>query len=302
MNHRDIMHLVHSSPGSKILALIHTHTKTHGFLNGGEQEYWVKGGIVKQRNVKTNTVYYHPNITPGFFSETKTSYAPMSSKGFTWECHFVCEDTWIIEIAACDKAQKLNVGPDYKKLFEAAEENEKGVVFNHFRTPVETPDVIPTKDGKFIKLECENLDLLEQLKLVAAGRDRTGKEGQKLMVELIQTAKHLVRPGSLFPEAARMAMESGRLGDYCVKAFIADVPHETGLFAAMQLLEPILVAHTISKKGKIPAVMSPLGMMQTFRTVVTGAKMVNQVVRDKDKVGRALTNLEDALDDKIWGL
>jgi len=299
---RDIFHLVGNSPGSKILALIHSHTKDHGFLNGGEQEYWVKGGIVKQRNTKTGTVYYHPNITPKFFSETKTTWMPMSSKGFTWECHFVCDDTWIVEIAACDKAHKVKGGPDYRKMFEDAEQHEVYVRQHTEYAPLPVPNVLPTKDGKFIELQCENEELFDQLRLTAAGRKRTGKDGQKLMLELIQTAKHLVRPGSLFPEAARMQINTGHLGDYCVKAFIADVPHETGLHVAVELLEPVLTAHTVSKMGKIPKTISLFGMMQAFRTVVTGAKMVNQVVRDKDKVGRALTNLEDALDDKLWGI
>lgn len=298
----EIMHMLDASPGSKVLALIHTHKEKHGFLNEREQEYWVKGGMVKQRNCATGTCYFHPNITPFWFAEKKEHVLPGLNRGFSWECHLVCQDTWIIEIV---RSKPVWVAPanDFEKLFRDAEAAELGFKSENLCFDEEPPNVLPTSDGKFIELRAENVELVGKLRTQATGRSRVGKEGAKLMLDLINLAKHLTDPSAVFEGQSGLSIDRATLADHVVKAFISDVPRELALMGAVDMLSPMLRAHAAKKVGpKVARGMSPLALMQNFRLLVQGGIAVNKVVRHKDVVGAGLQALDDALDDRVWGL
>jgi hypothetical protein len=281
------------SPRRKALALIHTHTKTHGFLNEGEQEYWVRGNIVKQRNVSTNTTYCHPNITPFWFAENKQWYGD-DGKGFTWECHFVCQDTWIIEIVPCNKDE---FDDDFVNTWE--DEFELGV----FDTPAERKasvkpvTVLPTKNGRFIELDVCCEPLFTDLRRYAIGKPRAGLEGVQLMKDLITRGRNLVNPSSLFPDKPAMDCPDGAIYDHCLSAFVTDLERETNMMTCLDNLQGEIYKHSYRITGKRPppslASNDIVGTLKLLAKVGThGARLA----RSKNPVDAALSGLDKFLE------
>jgi len=287
--------------GSKALCLVHTHSGSHGKLNEGEQEYWVRGGIVKQKNVKTNTCYYHPNITPFWFREDKTWY-PDNTKGETgngiaWECHLVCEDTWIIEIVAADK-ERVDDGLEatWKALFDFHDDADKNDLMKGEPTP-EPIRILPSSDGKFVELRVTCIPLFEALRRQAAGKPRVGSDGRKLFDSLLGTAKHLNAPGELFPGKEGMPCEAQYLIDHVVSAWITDVSRESDIMQATELLRPAMFNHASKVRGGPK--LSNFTLSSLFDAVKAGvsvAMAANRVLRATDPIGSALTHLEGALE------
>jgi hypothetical protein len=293
---QQISRILHLSPGSKVLALIHRHDKSHGWINEGEQEYWVRGGIVKQRNVLTNTTYFHPNITPFWFREDKTYYPPCENLGFSWECHFVCEDTWIVEIVAADKSRQVDgTVEEWKRMFELDEEIE----LEHLKTrsgKAEPVVILPSDDGKFVELDVQSIPLFNVLRRQAAGKSRVGADGRRLYDSLLATSKHLVAPGALFPGLEPIICPDHLLVDHVISAFVTDVARERDIMAAVGLLSPVLVSHASSIRGG-PRLsrFTVSSVVEIVRAGVKSGLVLNRVVRATDVVGSALTHLDDAL-------
>jgi hypothetical protein len=304
----EISHLLSARRDSKILALIHSHTQAHGFLNDGEQEYWVKGGIVKQRNVRTNSAYYHKDITPFWFREQKSfnvNDLPAGSNdgfgvSFTWELHFVCQDTWIVEIVPFFPDEIDVEAVDYRMLFEAAEEEERLSRKAHHvqsHNVVEPVRVLPTSDGKFLSLDVVNMELFSALRRKAAGRDRRGKRGQELMRDLLSSAKHLIQPGALFPGQDGLDCPDHLLFDHVVSAFVTDVCHETDVMKAVSFLHPVLEEHAKAlHQGANFSKFTTFSLLSTVRAAVRGGIAANRIARSRDVVGSALEHIDSALD------
>lgn len=305
----EISHLLSAKRGTKILALIHNHSSAHGFLNEKEQEYWVKGGVVKQRNVLTNSVYYHKDITPFWFREDKKfvvpvtptlGYSPSEHTSFTWELHFVCEDTWIVEIVAFYPDEIDDDIVDFAQLFQAAEAEEElvkrgsYVVDQRVVTPVK---ILPVPDGKFVELDVVNLELFSALRRKAAGRDRRGKHGQELLRDLLAQAKHLVSPGALFPGQEGLSCPDHLLFDHVVSAFVTDVCRESTVLEGVNFLHPVLEQHASKLKGgQNFSKFSTFSLVQTTRMLVRGGLAANKIARSRDVVGTALEHADAALD------
>jgi len=289
------------APGAKALCLIHTHHHSTGKINDGEQEYWVRGGVVKQKNVKTNTCYYHPNITPFWFREDKVWY-PDNTKGeygpgIAWECHFVCEDTWIVEIVSADKS-RLDDGAEsaWKAMFDYCDTADRDNLFSG--EPVAEPVcMIPSSDGKFVELRVTCIPLFESLRRQAAGKPRVGAEGRKLFDSLLGTAKHLNAPGELFPGKEGMPCESQYLIDHVVSAWITDVSRESDIMAAAELLKPAMFQHASRVKGGPKLSNFTLStLFDAVKAAVGVALTANRVLRSADVIGSALTHLDGALE------
>jgi len=256
---KDIITLLHSgvhatrvdpSPIKKMLALIHTHTGESGTLNNGEQTYEIRAGIVKQRNVRTGTTYCHPNITPFWFSENK-SYYDDNGLGFTWECHLVCDDTWIIE-AVPTTANDLDedFANDWEDKFYCEQVLSDKPIVGARTAPIE---MLPTKNGKqFIQLHLTNLELVDNLRTYAIGKPRTGKEGYQLMKDLISRARSLSVPSALFPSQTLLVVKPEHLYDHCMSAFISDLERETELMGCLDNLQGMIYNHTKKVTGKAP--------------------------------------------------
>jgi hypothetical protein len=303
----EISHLLSARRGSKILALIHSHGSSHGFLNEGEQEYWVKGGVVRQKNVKTNSVYYHKDITPFWFKENK-HFDIEGTNGqilgdfvsFAWELHFVCDDTWIVEITGSYPSEIDVDTVDYSQLYALAEQEEE---FNKRATLiqdcvlVEPVRILPTSDGKFIELDVVNLELFTALRRKATGRDRRGKPGRELLRELLASAKHLVSPGALLPGQEGLSCPPHLLFDHVISAFITDVVHETNVMKGVSFLHPVLEAHAASlRSGVNYTKFTTFSLVSTLRMLTRGGLAANTIVRARDPIGVALGHLDNALD------
>jgi hypothetical protein len=296
-----VARLLSHKAGTKALCLVHAHKSSHGKINNGEQEYWVRGGVVKQVNVATNTCYYHPNITPFWFRENKVWY-PDTSKGesglgFAWECHLVCEDTWIIEIVSADKS-KVDDGQEacWKALFDYNDEMDNALVLKAEPTP--NPIVtIPSSDGKFVELRVTCLPLFEALRRQAVGKPRVGPEGRKLFDSLLGTAKHLNSPGELYPGKDGMPCEAQYLIDHVVSAWVTDVARESDIMSAADLLKPAMFTHANRVRGGTKlSNFSVNDLVTAARSALGVALAANRVFRAVDPVSSALTHLQDALE------
>jgi hypothetical protein len=296
--------MLESSPGSKILALIHTHENKHGFINGGDQEYWVSSGIVRQRNVKSKSTYYHPNITPFWLTEKKVYWDDHATngvvKGIKWDAHFVCDDTWIIEIVQCFRDEKRELCDEeiWERDFLASFSSEETPVVAEAR--VQPLTVLPTPDGKFVELVVANDELFNVLRRQAAGKKRDGKEGTKLFEELLASAKHLAAPGSLFPDKEPMHCPDHLIMDHVVSAFMTDVSREINVMESVSTLRPVLATHArslVSGGGRLPSFkkMTTADLFALARRSVKVGIAVNDAIRSKGAVGSALRSLDEAI-------
>jgi len=242
---------LHVDGGPKrALALVHRHEGTHGFLNGGEQEYWVRGDAVKQKNVSSGSVYYHRNITPFWFSERKEWYsdhAEMKGKGLAWEVHYMCPGSWVIEIVPIEAAK---IDPDaqttdWEQRFRSADSFE-GV---NVEPSPPRKTMLPLPDGKVVELVAENQTLLNALDRRAVGKPRTGPLGKKLFDDLVQTATHLVHPGALFPDKEPLDVAPHQIIDHVISAFVNGVDRELTMADAVSVLRPILFEHAVAVKS-----------------------------------------------------
>jgi len=302
----DLVHLLHSPidtsvPGlsirKKALALIHVHMGSSGSINNGEQTYQVRNGIVKQKNVSTNSAYLHPNITPFWMAEKKEWYNE-DGIGFVWELHTVCKDTWIVEIVASSREEVDDTvfEDDWEAMFDAGEFDNLEKTQGHARRADENIAMLPTKNGKFIELDLNNPELVTALRRFAAGKPRCGVQGHELMKELIGHARNLVHPSSLFPDKTPLACRDGTMVDHCVSAFLSDLERETNLMDCMDNMQGLFYKHSKSVTGKRPAATAGgadwLGNLRLLAKVgTTGIK----AARSKDPLGSALNQVDGYL-------
>lgn len=295
--------MLHKSPGSRAYALIHSHTRRKGVLYDGEIEYEVRRNVVKQKNVKTNTCYYHPNITPFWFRENKTWYEDESlgfdtrmTRGISWECHLVCEDLWIVEIVGCDRSKvDDSLNNLWQQMWDSSFNEDENL--REGEAPSEPVTVVPTMDGKFVQLHVTCLPLFDSLRRQAAGRSRIGSEGRKLFDSLLATAKHLNAPGELFPGKEGMPVDPGILVDHVLSAWITDIVREKELLSALEGLRPLLNKHgSLVKGGMNVNKLSFSSFVEILRGTVKTGIVVNRVVRSSDVIGSTLYHLDEALD------
>jgi len=169
-----------SLPGRRIHALVHRHTGTHGFLNGGEQEYWVDQDLmVTQVNVATGEKYRHPSLEAMFHQAS----AKTAAGGVAWTVRSGGGDNFIIEMVGCPN----EICEDYVPLRflkpESWEEHTYHSVsvkkFLHFTWMSAT-----TTQGKIV---IEDLDLFDKLRRYVAGKART----PRLKTETMNHARRL---------------------------------------------------------------------------------------------------------------
>jgi len=305
-----VYRLVRSSPGSRVLALVHRHSMPHGFLNNSEQEYWVKNGVVKQRNVASNSCYYHSDVTPFWFGETKHHVCDAASQaGVAWEVHFVCEDTWIIEIVAYDGAAVRcdDSVDDLVAIFEGLNTPETA-------DPLEDPlmdaspavappaplTVLTDADGRAVPLTVCSLPLFEALRRQAVGKPRSGQAGRRLFDSLLSSAKHLSAPGMLFADTEPIGCPPEHLVDHVLSAMATDVARERDVFTAMSDMAPLLRDHNRVVTGsKSLGPTSFSSFAAAGRSLVLLAKQGNLVRRSADPVGTALSGVEAVLDENF---
>jgi len=302
----------------RALALVHRHVGNAGAINNGEQTFEVKehrgyeGGLLKQRNVKTNSVYVHPNLSPILFKEVKEwfpSSGPLEMRdracggddgvGLTWECHMVNEDTWIIEIVLCDNRHYQGEEPSYAEMWD--DDNLLGE--DYLSTPAESSHVsartwenrlewLPCigEDREFAHLDVVSKPLFEKLRLSAAGRPRGDK---KVFADLMKEAKHLTSPSALFGDKDGMRCPPEKIVDHVTAAILADYEKEGKLLQGMIALKPLLREHAESLKfGSSFRDLSFNGLLGMLRSGLAVARTVNTVVKHRDPIDAGIGALD----------
>jgi len=301
---QDLCDALHA-PGEKrvALALIHRHDRKEGTINRGEQRYAKNGrGLVKQVNVKTNSAYVHPDITPLFFSEKKEWFPPerlagrsekehIPTQGFTWECHIVNDETWIIEIVPITRFEEDNEEMmDYCALWDEYEEVESGSL-----TPSSSDNsrisegsdsvIIATDDGLFVELDICSRPLYNQMRALCVGKVRD----EKLIAEMVNLAQFKTMPSFINGGKTQIQCPPDKLYDHVLAAVLVDVEREHGKLKAASSIKPLLIQH--ARARGLGSKIKDLCM----RDLVT-------VLRNACEIGRDLNRVRKATDPVDIGL
>jgi hypothetical protein len=313
-----------SAAGKKkrALALVHRHVGQSGSINNGEQTFETKehpafeAGLLKQKNVKTNSVYVHPNLTPVLFKEVKewfpSQHAPLEMRdkgavgddgvGLAWECHMVNEDTWIIEFVLCDNRHYTADEPSFAEMWD----DDKTLEEDYLSTPTESSDVsartwenrlewLPAigQDRDFTHLELVSKPLFEKLRLSAAGRPRSDK---KVFADLMKEAKHLTAPSALFGDKDGMRCPPERIVDHVTAAILVDYEKEDKLLQGMIALKPLLRKHAEDLKfGSTYRDLSFGNLIDVIRSSLAVARTVNTVVKHRDPIDAGIGAMDNWL-------
>lgn len=294
----DILRMVHATKGNMIMGLVHTHPGESGFINEGEQRFAKANGFVRQWNVKTNTRYTHYDLAPFYFRENKTHWGSdeFEGLGFQWECHFVCENTWIIQIVGAVKDDIEDEDcVDFDAGFEGElnSESARQLMKDDYLPTEPLVEFIMTPEGKALPLQLTSIKLLDELKGYARGKPRT----PKLFDELVKHAGHLTRKSHLFPDQEVLDVDTDHVIDHVVAAFCNNA-REAELVGAMASMKDVMSKYNMNLRGGGKFANPTFNtLFEACRGIVGAAATVNRVYKSQDKIGRGIAALEDALAD-----
>jgi len=299
------------------VALVHRHEGSSGTINYGEQSYTKRRGLVKQINNSTNSSYVHPDLTPILFAEKKYWYPEqktqwadgrygkhdpvVGTKGFTWDLKIVNSDTWIVQIVPCTRSDDQGDGypsdeVDYEELWDEYEEQDLVEQQPIQPTGPKVRDhkmMLPMNDGRFIELDICSPALLGKLRFTAMGKTRNAK----LMSELVNQAKHLVDPSTLFGAREGIYCPEDKVYDHVLAALVVDMAREGDMLKACILLEPLIQEHARSLgMGRQIFGFKCAEVVSMLKRTLGMARTVNSVMSAKDLVDATLSAAERVLD------
>jgi len=273
--------------------------------------------LLKQRNVKTNSVYVHPNLSPVLFKEVKewfpSSSFPLEMRdraavgddgvGLSWECHMVNEDTWIIEMVLCDNRHYQTEVPSYADMWD---EDSLMQEEDYLSTPVTSTDMVVKtwenrlewlpcigKDREYARLDLVSKPLFERLRLSVAGRPRDDK---KIFADLMKEAKHLTSPSALFGDKDGMRCPPEKVVDHVTAAILVDYEREGKLMDGMIALKPLLRRHAEGLKfGSSYRDLSFNDLLSVLRSGLAIARSVNTVVKHRDPIDAGIGAMDNWL-------
>jgi len=198
-------------------ALIHRHSEAHGFLNFGEQEYWVDmNGTVRQQNVKTGEEYSHPTCEPFFHQST----AITSHGGITWDIRQAGPDAYVLRFVAAP----VSMCEKFRTLDKLASSDASVVVVDDVTVHSFLGYRWYTKGTGKAAVSLADADLLEKLRRYIAGRKRTPEQKENLMNYCRRNCNKndviSVHSGYYHKIPAHMMV------DYVNTAFYMDIKHE----------------------------------------------------------------------------
>jgi hypothetical protein len=258
-------------------ALIHRHSSTHGFLNCGEQEYWVnEDGHVRQVNVSTGENYTHPTLEPLFrqFS-AKTRYG-----GVTWTVRKAGGDSFILEFVGCPN----EICDDYQTISYIKEKTWE--TYNYHGVSVKkllhwTWMSATTKQGVVV---LEDVDLFEKLRRYVAGKQRT----PRLRVETMNLARRYCNKEDIISIHGGGAHEVpvARMSDYVEVALYVDVKQELDVSLAFYRDNQVMskALNVYYDTGVMPTdfVATTGAMIATAQTIKVSALRVMDAVREME--------------------
>jgi hypothetical protein len=213
----DIARIVNTSPGRKFHALVHRHKDVHGYLNAGEQEYWVtEDGMVRQVNVATGEAYTHPSLETLFHQFS----AKTENGGVAWTAVASGGDSFLLQFVGCpnDICQTF-VPLRFLKPETREVTTFRGVTVKKFLHW--TWMQASFHDGQ---VTIQDMDLFSALRRYVAGKART----PRLQTELLAHARRLCNKNDI------IAIHGGGASDipvasmhqYCAVAFYVDQRQE----------------------------------------------------------------------------
>jgi len=255
----DYMHIVKSNETARIIITTLRHDKKEGSLNNSEQFYKslpnarLGQEIVQQTNVVDKGTYCHPNIFKQFFKSTNSERRyrkPESDLGLTWEMTPDSEDHWTIQMNSFKQSLLSKVvQTDWDAAFNEAtiqDIKESAWVEKPRSAPIEC---LPDPSGHFVQLEIVNVELVNRLRVYAAGQSRVGKDGETLLNRLFQNAKTLVEPGTLFPGVEPMSCPPHLIADHVMSAFATDIEREFSTLSTIDSLREVCQQHAGALSG-----------------------------------------------------
>jgi len=166
---KQIGEFVNAHPMNRVHATVHRHREAHGFLNGGEQEYWVsEKGDVTQRNTRTGETYSHVSMEALFHQwSAKTMFG-----GVAWTARELPGDTFLMEFVGCPN----KVAAPFVALSFLQPESRSVTSTNNMvvKTFLGWTWMSTRWNGQEVLLD--NVELLEKLRLYISGRKRSPAE------------------------------------------------------------------------------------------------------------------------------
>jgi hypothetical protein len=265
----------------RLKALVHRHSKTHGELNAGEQEYNVsEDGVVTQINVATGEDYSHPTLEPLFrqFS-AKTSFG-----GVAWTITAGGGDSYIIEFVACPN----EICGDYQNIKFLKEKSWEQYSYNgvsvkkllHWTWMSAT-----TQQGEIV---LEDIDLFEKLRRYVAGKQRS----PRLKTETMNYARRLCNKADIIAIHGGGAHEIpvARMSDYVEIAFRVDAKNELDVALAFYREDRVMLGalNDYYEKGVMPKdFVAITGLaIASSQALAAGAVRVLDSVRALEKQNR----------------
>jgi hypothetical protein len=217
MELEEIARWCNMNKSKKVIAMVHRHQHSHGFLNRGEQEYWVtEEGRVVQKNVDTGESYGHPSLE-GLFHQYS---AKTRAGGLAWTATKMGGDTYQLQFVGCDN----DLAGDYVPLRFLKPETRVEWAYNDtvVRGFLGWTWMSMTKGNTRYLLE--DCDLTDKLRRYVAGKPRDAR----MKSELMGYARRLTNKADIIAIHGGGAHEIlvGRMSDYVENAFYIDARHE----------------------------------------------------------------------------
>jgi len=281
----DIGRIVNVRSTRRIRALIHRHSKTHGELNAGEQEYWIsEDGVVTQVNVATGEDYTHPTLEPLF----RQFSAKTQAGGVAWTVTKAGGDSFILDFVACPN----EICGTYKNIRFLKEQSWEEISYNgvsvkkllHWTWMSAT-----TQHGRVL---IEDTDLFEKLRRYVAGKQRT----PRLKTETMNHARRLCNKADIISIHGGGAHEIpvASMGDYVEVAFYIDVKHELDVGLAFYRENSVMLGalNAYYEKGAMPKdfVTASGAVIASSQALAAGAVRVLDSVRAMEKHNRRLAH------------
>jgi len=253
MTMADIGRIVNTSQKRRMRALVHRHKDTHGFLNGGEQEYWVsEKGVVTQVNVATGEKYEHPSLEALFHQGSAKTLAG----GVAWTIRAAGGDSFIIDFVGCPN----DICETFVPLNLLKPESWEKYTYNNVSVTKFLGWSWMSASTSRGEVVIEDLDLFNKLRRYVAGKERT----PRLKTETMNQARRLCNKLDIISIHGGGAHEVpvASMADYVEVAFHVDMRHE---------LETALSFHRDNEKmtGALNKFYSQ-GIVPKDMTVVTG--------------------------------
>lgn len=206
-----------SGPKKRVRAMIHRHAFSHGFLNHGEQEYWVsEEGDVVQKNADTGEPYTHKSMEALFHQfDAKTKFG-----GLSWTVTKMGGDTYQFTFVGCD----AKLCGEYVPLKFLKPETRTEWAFNDTTVRSFMGWTWMSKTVGTSKYLLEDCDLTDKLRRYISGKPRNAR----MKSELTNFARRLTNKADIIAIHGGGAHEVlvGRMSDYVENAFYMDARHE----------------------------------------------------------------------------